>query len=98
MGAITYTFSSIVWKHASPGGWFFVSIPADLSQEIRSGNQWLEEGWGRLKVKASIADYQWDTAIWFDTKLNCYLLPLKADVRKRIDLKEDVEIEVSIRL
>ncbi|TNF48568.1 MAG: DUF1905 domain-containing protein [Bacteroidetes bacterium] len=93
-----YRFSGLIWKYNSPGGWFFVSVPADLSQEIRSGNQWLEEGWGRLKVKATIAGYQWDTAIWFDTKLNCYLLPLKADVRKRIDLKEDVVIEVSIRL
>ena len=51
-----------------------------------------------MKVKATIAGCQWGTAIWFDTKLNCYLLPLKTDVRKRIDLKEGVEIEVSIRL
>jgi hypothetical protein len=41
-----------------------------------------EEGWGRLKATAKIGSTEWKTAIWFDTKLKTYLLPLKAQIRK----------------
>jgi hypothetical protein len=44
---------------------------------------------GRLKATAQIGDSIWKTAIWFDTKLNTYLLPLKAAIRK----KELIEID-----
>jgi hypothetical protein len=42
---------------------------------------WQEEGWGRLKVSARVGKSTWDTAIWFDTKAQTYLLPLKASIR-----------------
>jgi hypothetical protein len=41
-----------------------------------------------LKATANIGASEWKTAIWFDTKLNTYLLPLKAEIRK----KEQIEI------
>ena len=50
--------------------------------------KWQEEGWGRMKAKAKIRETLWDTAIWYDTKLGTYILPLKADIRK----KEKIEI------
>lgn len=94
--SIEYRFSATVWQHNGPGGWFFVSMPVEMSAEIRAHLQWQEEGWGRLKAKAGIGKSQWDTAIWFDTKRKTYLLPLKADIRKRENLKADVEIDVAI--
>lgn len=82
-GKIQYQFSSKVWKHNSDGGWHFVSLPNDLSKEIRTHLKWQEEGWGRMKAHAQINTSKWDTAIWFDTKLNTYLLPVKATVRRK---------------
>jgi len=98
-GKIRYQFRSEVWQYSSPkGGWFFVSLPPELSQEIRENLQWQEEGWGRLKASAKIGTTAWDTAIWFDTKLNTYLLPLKAEVRKKntLEVGNDVEIELEL--
>lgn len=83
LSKIKYHFSAEVWQHAAPGGWYFVSLPLEMSKEIREHLQWQEEGWGRLKASAQIKDAQWDTAIWFDTKRSTYLLPLKADIRKK---------------
>jgi Domain of unknown function (DUF1905) len=80
---IKYEFSAEVWQHRAPGGWYFVNMPAAYSAEIRENLQWQEEGWGRLKAIAKIGQTEWQTAIWFDTKLNTYLLPLKAEVRKK---------------
>ena len=78
------------------GGWFFVSLPKSISKEIRNHLKWQEEGWGRMKATANINDLQWDTAIWCDTKENTYLLPIKAEIRKKACLKLNDIITVSI--
>ena len=95
-GKIKYEFSSKMWKYPSPGGWFFVSLPKSISKEIRTHFKWQEEGWGRLKIKAQIGNYKWDTAIWFDTKLKTYLLPIKAEIRSKIKLETNKDIELTI--
>ena len=58
----------------------------------------MEEGWGRLKAIAKLGNSQWETAIWFDTKHKTYLLPLKAEIRKKekIVTNKDVKIIVWI--
>jgi hypothetical protein len=80
-------FTALLWKHSAPSGWYFVSLPVDLSKEIRQYAKDWEEGWGRLKVTAEIMGITWDTAIWFDTNHNTYLLPIKADIRKNATLE-----------
>lgn len=92
LNKIKYEFNASPWQHASLGGWYFISLPKDIAKEIREHFQWQEEGWGRIRVEAKIGKTQWQTAIWFDTKLDTYLLPLKAEVRKR----EQVEINRNI--
>jgi hypothetical protein len=46
-----------------------------------------------LKAIAKIGNSEWKTAIWFDTKMNTYLLPLKAEIRKleNLTINKDVE-------
>lgn len=83
---ITYRFEASPWKYEGPNGWYFVSLPKEVSSEIRENFKSFEEGWGRLTVHARISGQEWKTAIWFDTKQNTYLLPLKAEIRKKLDL------------
>ncbi|MEI6140276.1 MAG: DUF1905 domain-containing protein [Mariniphaga sp.] len=88
-GKIEYQFNATIWRYSLPkGSWYFVSLPIEISIEIRDNLKWQEEGWGRLKATAKINRTDWETAIWFDTKMKTYLLPLKADVRR----KEKLEI------
>ena len=93
-GKVKYAFSARTWQHASPGGWYFVSLPVDMAAEIRANLKWQEEGWGRLKAIAQIGQTKWETAIWFDTKHNTYLLPLKTEVRKKERIESDQTIHV----
>lgn len=81
-GKIKYEFSASLWKHPAPNGWYFISLPKEMSNEIRENLQWQEEGWGRLKATAEIGSSIWETAIWFDTKYKTYLLPVKTEIRK----------------
>jgi hypothetical protein len=97
-GKLHYTFETKVWQHASPGGWYFVSLPDTMAKEIRQLLQSEEEGWGRLKAKAILGNSEWKTAIWFDTKRNTYLLPIKADIRKKEQCTIEKEVAVTIIL
>lgn len=95
-GKIKYEYSSKIWEHNSSGSWFFVSLPKILSKEIRENLKWQEEGWGRMKAFAQIGELIWETAIWFDTKMDTYILPIKAEIRKKGNLKINQNIEMNI--
>ena len=93
---IRFDFSAQVWISPGMGGWVFVSLPKELAQEIRQHLGSLEEGWGRMKATAQIGELSWDTAIWFDKKQNTYLLPLKAEIRKKAQVNLGDTISLSI--
>ncbi len=93
---LKYEFVSKAWIYAGKGAWYFVSLPLTISKEIRENFKSEEEGWGRLKVTALIGTTEWKTAIWFDTKLKTYLLPLKAEVRKKENIEPEIQITTQI--
>lgn len=95
---IKYEFAAKMWQHSLPGGWFFISLPLNVAEEIRKFSKANEEGWGRLKVIAKIADVEWRTSIWFDTKMNTYLLPVKADIRKlgKFEVGETLNVVIGV--
>ena len=95
---LKYNFRAKPWQYSGNGGWHFISLPNKLSKEIRTSLKSEEEGWGRLKATAKIGNSEWETAIWFDTKLNTYLLPLKAEIRKKESLKIDKLVDVTIEI
>jgi Domain of unknown function (DUF1905) len=69
-----------------------------MAKEIRSTLQQEEEVWGRLKAVAKVGNSEWKTALWFDTKNNTYLLPLKAIIRKKENIESEHQIAVTIWL
>lgn len=95
-GKIKYDFLAKTWQHSSPTGWYFISLPNKMAKEIRAHSKWMEEGWGRLKATVKIGKNKWQTAIWFDTKMNTYLLPLKAEIRKKENIEVGKEVKVTV--
>jgi hypothetical protein len=95
---IKYNFAACIWKYNAKGGWYFVSLPVEISRDIRLHLKHFEEGWGRLKCKASIRELDWYTAIWYDTTHKTYLLPIKADVRRRLKLQIDDDVKVHLEV
>jgi hypothetical protein len=49
-----------------------------------------------MKVMARVGSSEWQPSIWFDTKHDTYLLPLKAAIRKKERIMPDNDVEVSI--
>ena len=93
---VPFEFKAKLWRYEAAGGWYFISLPTEVSQEIRTLFKKEEEGWGRLKVTAQIEQTQWETAIWFDTKQHTYLLPVKAAVRKKEKVSTGTDLKVIV--
>ena len=92
-----YTFTAKAYRYSTSAdmvGWTIVSLPKEIATEIRDNFKCLEQGWGRMKATAKVGNSEWQTAIWFDTKQDTYLLPLKAAVRK----KENIVLNESIKI
>ena len=99
-GSVQYSFIATFRQHSEEGndGWCFLFMPKELAKEIRSDFRWREEGWGRMKVAVKIGESEWKTSIWFDTKHDTYLLPVKAAIRKKekIEMVVGKEVETTI--
>jgi hypothetical protein len=96
--SLDLSFAATVWKHAGPSSWYFVTVPQGLSRLVRETNKLSESGWGRLHVVAVINGHTWSTAMWFDTKHRSYLLPIKADVRRKTRIDAGSKVVVNIML
>lgn len=95
---IKYEFTAEAWQYTGKGAWVFISLPRRMSKEIRKYFKHEEEGWGRLKATAQIGNTEWKTAVWFDTKANAYILPLKSEIRKKEDVGAGKKVKVIIRI
>jgi Domain of unknown function (DUF1905) len=98
---ISFTAPLWVWQSAKPdakaGSWHFITVPADEAGLIRMAVP-RTGGFGSVRVKVSIGETRWSTSIFPDSKTGTYLLPVKAEVRKREGLAvgETAEVTLSI--
>ncbi|MEZ6030268.1 MAG: DUF1905 domain-containing protein [Hyphomonadaceae bacterium] len=93
---IEETFRARVWTQESTGAWHFVTLPAELSQRIRTLTSGQLKPFGSFHVKARTGLTTWETSLFADSKRNAFLLPVKADVRRKEKIKPGDEIEVSV--
>lgn len=94
----TVTFTAEVWLYpGETASWHFITLPRKESDAIKLRSGPTRRGWGALKVTATIRSTSWQTSI-FPDKTRGYLLPLKADVRKKEKLAVGQRVEVKIEL
>ena len=94
---ITITAPIWLWSEGK-GSWHFLTVPAGEAVEIRAhslGN--LRRGFGSVRVEATINGVSWRTSL-FPQKSGGYILPIKADVRRRagISAGDDVTVELDL--
>jgi hypothetical protein len=80
-------FEAELWRSEHTESWVFVTVPADLSDDIRaiSGPP---TGFGSVRVEVTIGLTTWRTSVFPDAKLGRFVLPVKYAVRRA----EDVEV------
>lgn len=93
-----YRFTARLWLYPGMAGWHFVTVPKEVSAKIKKKFGSTSRGWGSIPVEATIGKTRWKTSIFPDRKAGAYLLPIKAEVRKKEDLaaKDTAGIRLSI--
>ncbi|MFN7161330.1 MAG: DUF1905 domain-containing protein [Candidatus Gracilibacteria bacterium] len=98
MAVSEFTFSAQIWIYEGPASWHFVSLSVDISKDVKAHFHGASRGWGSLPVNVSIGNTIWKTSIFPDSKKAMYILPLKADIRKKEQLVSGQEITCSIEI
>lgn len=90
-----------VWQWRSgeaPGGWFFLTVEGQAAAEVRYAALGRTGGFGSVKVTARIGATQWRTSLFPDRKSGGFLLPLKAEVRRREGIGPGEQVAVTLTI
>jgi hypothetical protein len=82
----------VFWRGPAP--WYFVSVPADESQDLKAISSFVTYGWGVIPVHVRIGNTEWETSLF--PKDGSYLVPIKASVRKAEKLSEGDTVTVRL--
>lgn len=94
-----YSFIGEVWLYPSEvASWHFVTINKKLSSDIKKKYRKKSRGFGSLPVKATIGKTKWQTSIFPNRKDGTYILPLKAVVREKEDIRLGEKISIKINV
>ncbi len=96
MSPHNFVIEAVLWKYSSTAAWYFLTLPPAVAEHIRPLAP--KVGFRSVRVKATVGQTTWKTSLFPDTKSNSYLLPMKADVRRREVLNEADEVVVFLAL
>lgn len=91
-----YNCRGKVWVSPGEGGWRFVTIPEALSRRIEAFAPGPRPAFGSVRVVVSIGKITWRTSLFPDKRASGYLLPLKADVRKRERIADGDIVDITL--
>ncbi|TFC85158.1 DUF1905 domain-containing protein [Cryobacterium sinapicolor] len=76
-----FTFTAELWEYSGTGAWFFVSVPADQAEDIRSLIDGRRRGFGSVKVTAALNLSRWSTSLFPSNEVGTFILPVKKAIR-----------------
>lgn len=92
-----YEFEAEIWRSSGAGGWFFVTLPVEVAQGLRalSGPK---TGFGSIRVRGSLDNTDWNTSVFPDARSGSFLLPVKAEVRRRARVIAGDQVRIRVEL
>jgi hypothetical protein len=84
----------VYWRGPAP--WFFAPIPPEHVEDVRRASKVASYGWGVIPVEAEIAGVVFTTSLF--PKDGTYLLPIKANVRKKLNVTAGDTIDVAMTI
>ena len=88
-------FSAELWRHDGDTGWHFVTLPVEAAEQVRE-EAGEPRGFGSVRVEVTVGGSTWRTSVFPDTKTGSFVLPVKAEVRRREDLLAGDVVEVGL--
>ena len=93
---ITVTAPLWLWTGEN-GSWHFITVPEEMSGEIRAHAMAALRGFGSVRVEATIDHVTWRTSV-FPVKSGGYILPVKAEVRRKTGIASGGAVTVTLEL
>jgi len=92
-----FEFSGTIWYWHGPAPHHFVTVPAELCQDLRSISRSVTYGWGMIPAKVRIGQTEWKTSLF--PKDGGYIVPIRASVQQaeKIDVGDTVTIWLEVR-
>ena len=89
-------FDGKMWFWRGPAPWYFVTVPAEQSDDLKAISGFVTYGWGMIPVRAHIGKTEWQTSLF--PKDGLYIVPIKTSVREAEHLAEGdtVTIQLSV--
>ena len=89
-------FTAKIWFWKGPSPFYFVTVPAEQSQELHFISSSVTYGWGMIPVTVQIGRTVWQTSLW--PKDGGYVGPLKVSVRRaeKIDEGDTVSVRLEV--
>ncbi len=87
-----------VWVYPGMAAWRFLLLPVKEGHKIKEKYGRSARGWGSLPVSVTIKSTTWKTSIFPDKRSGSYLLPLKAEIRKKEKLADDSTVSFTIKI
>lgn len=84
--------------YPGPSPWHFIYLPKTRSAEFRKRFVAKHRGWSSLPVRVSIGKTSWHTSIFYDRRSESYLLPVKAEVRKKEDITHGDKVSFQLEV
>lgn len=94
--ALTFSAELWLWDARRADTWIFVTVPEEITSEIDDAAELrgLRKGFGSVRVKVRIASSVWRTSVFPDKRSGCFVLPIKAAVRKAEGLAVGDSVQV----
>jgi hypothetical protein len=93
---LDFSFNAKIWLYQGKAAWHFITVPQDISAQIKSFAAQPKRGLGSVRVTATIGETTWKTSVFPDSKQGAYLLPVKADVRRKESLNTDDVVTIAL--
>lgn len=87
-----------IWSARRADSWTFVTVPEDVSEEIRELTADQRRGFGSVRVRVTVGARTWRTSIFPDSARRAYVLPVKREVRRAEGLDAGDVAAVTIEL
>jgi hypothetical protein len=95
---VTYLFDAEVWLYEGDAPWHFATLPVDVADELRARTAGRRRGFGSIRVQATIGSTTWETSLFPDRKSGSYLLPVKAEIRRREQIEPGDTVTIALDL
>jgi len=89
-------FTARLWEYDGQGAWHFVTVPRRESGELRAWTEGRRKVGGTARVAVRVGASRWQTSVFWDTKRQAFLLPVKAAMRAKEQLAAGMMVDVEL--